>query len=87
MNPLQTLSSEIRDAYPMASVKIDAPLHEAGVWFLDIHHPKLSLVVEWFAEKGFGLSRTEDAAFGTGPDEVFVTAAETRQRIDQLLAQ
>ena len=85
MTPIDALYKYIRHTYPNASVDLTAPLHEGGVWSLDVDLDTKSLAIEWSSKTGFGISSVSRENFGEAPDEVFGVLEEAQTRIDQLL--
>lgn len=69
----------IQDAFPSATVTIDAPDRDDGLWFIDVTIEKKFIVLQWKHNKHFGLSITSD--FSCQPEETYDTADEVIARI------
>lgn len=85
MNAIQQFERRIKSEFPNAKVTMDEPGDPAGRWFLDLNLDHYSLVVEWTASKGFGLSASPVQGYGEGPEEAYRDAKKATARALQLL--
>ncbi len=89
MNKIQQIEATLRNVLPTANVRMQpAPSNPDGMWWLDVGHKGVSLVIQWSSKKGFGLSNVTDDSnpgYGEGPEEVFETREEVLARVAQLL--
>jgi len=69
----------------MAEFEVDVPDKLGGSGWLDVQLEQKSVVVEWRAGKGFGISSTPTEGLGEGPDEVYRDAAQAAKRVVELL--
>lgn len=89
-NALDILSGELAAEHPAASLKIDRPLREDGVWQLDVDLDHHRIAVEWSPAhpRHFAITRvTDDSLFQMGGDAVCVTMKAARAQIRGLLAE
>ena len=85
MEPIESLAHRVRATFSDAKVEIGEPLHSDGDWHLDIGRGDYSLVVEWRADRGFGVSTPTGNAYGPGPDEVYRDFDAIWDRVNALL--
>src|SRR5579863_5981798 len=85
MNSINALTRYVRAEYPAASVALAPPLHNDGLWSLEVDLSEKHFTVEWSAAAGFGFSSAGDENFGEGVDETFRTLGQAKRRVDQLL--
>jgi len=88
LNPIQKLEQEVKNWYPQAQTRIDKPLFEEGVWWLDIDLNNERIVVQWNTKKSddFGISKINDKnEYSSYPDEIVVSFKAAMQRLNQLL--
>lgn len=85
MNEVDRLKECLAARFPTASVTIDPPDVESGGWFLDATLEGHLVVVEWRADRGFGVSTPSKDDYGVKPDEVYQTAEAAYNRIVELL--
>jgi hypothetical protein len=71
MNDLQQLRERLTERFPSASLAIDSPALETGTWFLDAESEGHMVVVQWRADRGFGVTTPTRDDFGTKPDELY----------------
>lgn len=83
--PIQELAARIKQRFPDATLSLDSPTDPEGPWFLDVSHGDYSLVIEWRANLGLGLSSPEDDSFGEGPDEVYPNVDFAWERVRHLI--
>jgi len=86
MNEIQRLNELIRKAFPDAKIDLTAPLHDDGVWSLDIDLDDQHLAVEWTLGRGFGVSSARLETFAERPDEFYASLEEVNKRLDQLMS-
>lgn len=85
MNMIEQLAADLRDAYPMAKVKLDAPKRGDAPWWLDFSSGPNSAEIEWRPGHGFGISVNSPATFGDRSDEVHATIDAAFSRLKQLV--
>jgi DNA-binding XRE family transcriptional regulator len=85
MNELECLKERLAARFPTASLTIDRPGVASGGWFLDATLQSHLVVVEWRADRGFGVSTPSEDDYGAKPDEVYGTADAAYNRIVELL--
>lgn len=85
MNDLECLKERLAARFPTACISIDRPDVESAGWFLDATLQGHLVVVEWRADRGFGVSTPSEDDFGVKPDEVYETAEAAYDRVVQLL--
>lgn len=85
MNKIQELREQILRRHPDAVLNIDAPLHQTGVWSLDVELAEKHLIVEWSSETGFGISTKSFETFGETADEQISTFSDALRRVEELL--
>jgi DNA-binding transcriptional regulator YiaG len=85
MNAVERLKECLGARFPSASLTIDRPDVESGGWFLDAMLEGHLVVVEWRADRGFGVSTPSEDDYGAKPDEVYTTAEAAYNRIVELL--
>lgn len=86
MNPIEQLRSDLTSRFPDASVELDPPADESGLWQLDVrpsHGPWV--VVEWKADRGFGVSTPDEDDYGSKPDELYPNAKAAYDRVVRLI--
>lgn len=89
-NALELLRNLLAAEHPSATMKIEAPLRDNGVWELDIDHGPHQICVEWSPArpKDFAVTRiTADTLFQMGGDAVCATTAAARAQVRGLLAE
>lgn len=87
---LDILKGELATEHPAASLKIDRPLRDDGVWQLDVDLGPHRIAVEWTQAhpQHFAITRvTDDTLFQMGGDAVCVTMAAARAQVRGLLAE
>jgi len=85
MNNIQELREQILRRHPDAVLNIDGPLHETGVWSLDIDLADKHLIVEWSPATGFGISTKSFETFGETADEHITSFSDAQRRVEELL--
>jgi transcriptional regulator with XRE-family HTH domain len=85
MNNIQQLHDYIRKTYPAAKTELSPPLHEGGIWSLDVDLAEKQLAIQWSPATRFGLSSVNSENFGEGPDEVLDQLELAQRRVDELL--
>ncbi len=84
MNHIQKLQSWI--ASQQLEVKLFQPVDSKATWKLYIFKPSgFCIEVTWRAHLQFGVSAAHELAFGLGPDELYPTIDDVRERITHLL--
>jgi transcriptional regulator with XRE-family HTH domain len=86
MNPMMQLAQAVRERFPEARLELDPGQKPNSTWFLDIDLHGYTLVVEWQAHRGFGLTANRGSGYGEGADEVYPKLEAARQRLLALLA-
>lgn len=85
MNELERLKECLASRFPTACLTIDQPAVESSGWFLDAALRGHLVVVEWRADRGFGVSTPSEDDFGAKPDEVYPTMDAACDRVVELL--
>jgi DNA-binding Xre family transcriptional regulator len=87
MNAIERFKHNLNREYPDLEVRISPPLHEGGVWHLDVDRGKdlPIIVLEWRPDRGYGLSVVEGNDFSTHPDEIYTNENEAFQRAKELI--
>lgn len=85
MNELERLKECLAARFPTACLTIDRPDLVSAGWFLDATLQGHLVVVEWRADRGFGVSTPSEDDFGTKPDEVYPTTDTAYERVVELL--
>lgn len=85
MNEVERLKESLAARFPTACLTIDRPKIESGGWFLDATLQGHLVVVEWRADRGFGISTPSEDDFGAKPDEVYETTESAYDRVVELL--
>lgn len=84
MNDIQIVERDLRERFPGATVRVDAPSNADGTWYVDVRRNQQALTIQWRADRGFGLSAAA-SAYGEGADEVYSTVAQVEDRVAELL--
>jgi len=66
-------------------MELDRPRRRSGVWYLGITRDGHSVIIQWQAEKGFGVSSAVEPAYGEGADEAYPNEEATYGRVVSLL--
>jgi DNA-binding XRE family transcriptional regulator len=85
IHPMERLAHDLKKRFPDASLSLDRPRRASAQWLLDIAHEGHSAIVQWQAEKGFGISAAPDHGYGEGPDEVYMLEEAAYGRLVSLL--
>jgi DNA-binding transcriptional regulator YiaG len=85
MNGLEQLDERLRARFPEASLTMDRPELETGTWWLDVTLQGHLVVVQWRADRGFGVSTPTRDDFGTKPHELYECADAAYDRVVELL--
>jgi transcriptional regulator with XRE-family HTH domain len=86
MNSIEKLRSELSSRFPDVSVKLDPPADESGLWQLDVRPSSGPwVVVEWKADRGFGVSTPGGDDYGLKPDELYPNAKAACDRVVRLI--
>lgn len=85
MNGVQCLKERLAARFPTACLAIDPPDVESGGWFLDVTLQDHLVVVEWRADRGFGVSTPSEDDYGAKPDEVYQALDVAYDRVVELL--
>ncbi|HST62972.1 MAG TPA: XRE family transcriptional regulator [Longimicrobium sp.] len=82
MNAIECLRERLAARFPEAVLAIDPAETATGGWFLDAELQGHLVVVEWRADRGFGISTPSRDDYGAKPDEVYedVDAAYARAK-------
>ena len=78
----ETLASR----FPDADIRMNAPNHDTGVWFLDFLADSCQLTIQWQSGLGFGVSRFGSGCYGERPEEFFPALKPALDRILSLVA-
>jgi hypothetical protein len=85
MNDLQQLRERLAKRFPTASLTIDAPGLDTGTWFLDAELQGHMVVVQWRADRGFGVTTPTRDNFSAKPDELYECLDAAYDRVVDLL--
>jgi hypothetical protein len=85
MNDLQQLCERLAERFPSALLAIDSPGLETGTWFLDAELDGHMVVVQWRADRGFGVTTPTHDGFGTKPDELYENSDAAYDRVVELI--
>lgn len=85
MNDVQRLRERLAERFPSASLAIDSPGLETGTWFLDAALDGHMVVVQWRADRGFGLSTPTRDEFNAKPHELYEGLDAAYDRVVELL--
>ena len=70
----------LRAALPGTVVAVDAPLRDDGEWWIDLSGLGCCSNISWTPRRGFGIY-TDEAEYGSGPDEFYDDAGEALARV------
>lgn len=88
MNDLEQLQERLGARFPEASLTIDRPESESGTWWLDASLQGHLVVIQWRADRGFGISTPTDDDYGSKPHELYECAdAAYKRALNLLLSQ
>lgn len=90
MNEIQQIYEILQKEFSTAQIRLDTPLNQDGVWFLDVFLPDYHLAIAWKKNRGFGLVSELGSVFvshgyGEGADEVYADLETVIPRIQQLI--
>jgi len=85
MNLLEQLQARVIAQVPGVETKIEAPLRENGVWWLDVKLREQTLAIEWSRWQGFGVSSLPSQGLGEKPDETYTELEQATARVLELL--
>lgn len=85
MNELEHLKERLAIRLPTACLAIDRPDIESAGWFLDATLHGHLVVVEWRADRGFGISTPTEDDYGVKPDELYECLDAAYERVVELL--
>jgi DNA-binding XRE family transcriptional regulator len=85
MNDLQRLRERLAERFPSASLVIDPPGLDTGTWFLDAELQGHLVVVQWRADRGFGVSSPTRGDLNAKPDELYECLDVAYDRVVELL--
>lgn len=85
MNDLEQLRERLANRFSDASLAIDSPDADTGTWFLDARLQGHLVVVQWRADRGFGISTPTRDDFGSKPHELYDCADAAYERARALL--
>ena len=85
MNPFTAIVSVLEALFPGIKTTTTPPLHDGGVWSLDIDYGENSLAVEWDPTTCWGISTVCPETYGEGSDERYREATSALARLITLL--
>lgn len=85
MTPIERLRDVVHAVLPSMQADLDCPTDARGHWFLDLVQGDHRVVVEWTPTRGFGVSASDRAGLGEGPEEVYDDVVATTERVLHLL--
>lgn len=69
--PIESLKRQLEKRFPQASITVDRPRKQSGVWYLDVFCDGHPVVIQWQDGNGFGVSSSPTHDYGEGADEVY----------------
>lgn len=81
MNTIEQLRDVVMAVLPSVQADLDSPKNPHGRWFLDLVLDNHRVVVEWSPRRGFGVSASDRAGLGEGPEEVYNDVAAAVERV------
>ena len=85
MNDLEQLKERLGARFPDASLTIDRPESDAGTWWVDATVQGHLVVIQWRADRGFGISTPTRDDYGSKPHELYDCADAAYERAKALL--
>lgn len=85
MTAIEQLRDAVRAVLPSVRADVDPPADPNGRWFLDLVQADHRVVVEWAPRRGFGVSASDRAGLGEGPEETYDDVAAATERVLHLL--
>lgn len=85
MNDLEQLRERLATRFPSASLAIDAPEVHTATWFLDAELQGHVVVVQWRADRGFGVTTPTRDNLNAKPDELYECVDAAYDRVVELL--
>lgn len=85
MNEIEQLRERLANRLPGASLAIDAPDVATATWFLDAGLQGHMVVIQWRADRGFGVSTPTRDNFNAKPDELYEYLDAAYDRVVELL--
>jgi DNA-binding XRE family transcriptional regulator len=82
---IDRLKKLLGESLPKCAIKVDAPDHADGNWWLDVRMGQKRHTFEYRPGKGFGLFH-DKAGYGEGPAETYRTPERLALRVVQLMA-
>lgn len=82
--PIEHLKALLSERLPRCIVKVDAPDHAGGSWWLDISMGRKRFALEYRPKMGFGLFH-KGAGYGEGPVEIYRSPELMAKRLGQLM--
>lgn len=83
--PIETLEKQLKKRFPAASISLDRPRKQSGIWYLDVELDGHPVVIQWQEGLGFGVSSSPEHAYGEGADEVYPNEEAAYGRVVSLL--
>src|SRR5438105_15663937 len=83
--PIESLARSLKKRFPDAQVSVDRPRKASGMWFLDISRAKHPVIVQCQDGKEFGISYSQEHAYGVQVDQVYQDEEAAYGRIVSLL--
>jgi DNA-binding transcriptional regulator YiaG len=88
MNDMEQLKTRLEARFPDALLAMDRPESETGTWWLDATVQGHLVVIQWRADRGYGISTPTRDDFGSKPHELYACAeAAYKRAVDLLLSQ
>ena len=85
VNPIAQLAQAVREQFREARVELDPAQKPNAAWYLDVELQGYTVVVDWQAHRGFGITANPESGYGEGADEVYPKLDAARERLFALL--
>jgi len=86
MNQIELMRAVLSCSFPKAQITLEKPLHENGVWSMDVRLPVgYHLAIDWRDGSGFGLTSDAEHGYGEPADEHFDDFGATLMRSIKLI--
>ena len=83
--PIESLESNLRNRFPEASIQLDRPRKQSGIWYLDVKRSAHPVNIQWQQGEGFGVTSSTRLGYGEGTDEVYLDEEAAYGRVVSLL--
>ncbi len=70
MNQIELMQAVLCNTFPEARITLEKPLHENGIWSMDVRLPGgYHMAIDWSETTGFGLTADAEHGYGEPADE------------------